>query len=111
VSGIPELLDDLGLLGPESLPGVPGVEATALGAVETSLVRCLADGRGTVDELVASTGQGSATVLAALTSLEMRGLVLEAFGRYRVTGVLAARRPKRRSVIRDVGARDHRPAA
>jgi len=110
VAGIPELLDDLGLVGPEALLDVAG-PATTLGIVERTLVRNLVEGRGTVDELVAATGQGSATVLAALTSLEMRGLVLEAFGRYRVTGALAARRPKRRSAIADLGARDHRPAA
>ena len=45
-----------------------------------------------VDELVAATGQPGATVLGALTALEVRGLVVEAFGRYRAAGALAAPR-------------------
>ena len=35
-------------------------------------------------------GLAGATVLGALTSLELRGLVVETFGRYRATGPLAA---------------------
>ena len=50
----------------------------------------LVAGRGSVDELVAATGQPGATVLGALTGLEMRGLVVETFGRYRPAGALAS---------------------
>ena len=51
-------------------------------------------GSGTVDELVAATGARGATVLGALTSLELRGLVMEAYGRYRPAGALASRRAR-----------------
>ena len=47
-------------------------------------------GRGTVDELVLATGAAGAAVLGVLTVLEVRGLVLEAYGRYRAAGPLAS---------------------
>ena len=50
----------------------------------------VAAGLASVDELVHATGAASATVLGALTSLEVRGLVVDAFGRYRAAGPLAA---------------------
>ena len=49
-----------------------------------------------VDELALATGLGSATVLGALTALEIRGLVIEAYGRYRASGPLAASGAKAR---------------
>lgn len=102
VAGIPELLEDLGLLrawmdaataeaGAHSTPArvaVRGVLAS-LPAVERSLAILVLEGRGSVDELVAATALGSATVLGGLTALELRGLVAEAFGRYRPIGILA----------------------
>ncbi len=119
VAGIPELLDDLGLLGhgggrqapapgsPE-VDGAPGVargRGASLGAVlamlgpaERTVALEVAAGRETVDELILATGGAGATVLGALTSLEIRGLVLETFGRYRAAGPLAAASGKRRSV-------------
>ena len=96
VAGIPELLEDLGLLAPDAGGGARPPFLAALTPVERVLAAQLADGRGSLDELVGATGQGSATVLAALTSLEMRGLVIEAFGRYRATGALAGRTARRR---------------
>jgi DNA processing protein len=102
VAGIPELLEDLGLLrawvdaataeaGGRSTPAGLAVRAVlaSLPAVERSLAILVLEGRGSVDELVAATALGSATVLGALTALELRGLVAEAFGRYRPIGVLA----------------------
>ena len=61
-----------------------------LGPAERAVAREVAAGRGSVDELVHATGGPSAMVLGALTSLEVRGLVLEAFGRYRAAGPLAS---------------------
>ena len=43
-------------------------------------------GRSSVDELALATGLGAATVLGALTALEIRGLVVEAYGRYAPRG-------------------------
>src|SRR4051794_1480740 len=110
VAGIPELLEDLGLL----LPGAAAARRPLLAAltpVERSLAAQLVDGLGSLDELVVATGEGSATVLAALTSLEVRGLVVEAFGRYRPTGTLAGRATRRRPVIPEVGSRRRSTAA
>ena len=104
VAGIGELIEDLGLLDP--LPGT-GSDApvragmtdggrtvaavlSALPAVERAVADLLIAGRGSVDELVAATGQPGATILGALTGLELRGLVVEAYGRYRPAGRLAA---------------------
>jgi DNA processing protein len=91
VAGIPELLDDLGLLAsggrrrhPLDPPG-----GTLTGA-EATVAKHVAAGLSSVDELVLATGSTSATVLGALTSLEVRGMVVEAFGRYRAAGPLAA---------------------
>ena len=106
VAGIPELLDDLGLLGERGVPadergrraagGSRPAGATLeavlaiLGPAERAVAREVAAGRGSVDELIHATGGPGAMVLGALTSLEIRGLVLEAFGRYRAAGPLAS---------------------
>ncbi len=83
VAGIPELLEDLGLADPGH-PGDGRREATlaSLGGTERVVAEALVSGLATVDELMAATGHSTATVLGALTLLEVRGLVLEAFGRY-----------------------------
>jgi hypothetical protein len=60
-----------------------------LGTVERLVAASLADGRSTIDELVAATRLPVATVLAALTLLEGRGLVAGGYGRYRPAGGLA----------------------
>jgi DNA processing protein len=89
VAGVPELLEDLGLLGPAGWRRAgDGVMAT-LSGVERAVADHVASGLSSVDELVLATGAGSSTVLGALTSLELRGLVIEAFGRYRAAGRLA----------------------
>ena len=49
----------------------------------------LVDGHGSLDELVASTGHEPATVLGAITLLELRGLATTTYGRYRAAGQLA----------------------
>ena len=104
VAGIPQLIDDLGLADHRIEPGVsPDMAATladvgdAAGRIGRELVR----GRATVDELVAVTGWPVASVLAALTLLERRGLAVGVHGRFRPAGSLAgvdpARPPRRTS--------------
>ena len=94
VAGVPQLLDDLGLIDHEANEAVaasPLAEGAlvGLGATATRIGRELAVGRATVDELVAVTGLPVATVLSALTILEARGLALGTYGRYRPIGFLA----------------------
>ena len=74
------------------MPGVSGDVAASLGGVgETAgrLGRELVLGRTTIDELVAVTGWPVATVLAAMTLLERRGLAVGVHGRFRPAGGLA----------------------
>ena len=61
----------------------------AAGRIGRELVR----GRATVDELVAVTGWPVASVLAALTLLERRGLAVGVHGRFRPAGSLAGADP------------------
>ncbi len=94
VAGIPELIEDLGLLeteAPARLAGRPSLEAELieLGRTARSVAIELVRGRGTLDELVAATGHPVATTLGALTLLELRGLATSAYGRYRPAGRLA----------------------
>ena len=96
VVGIPELLEDLGLVGdaiaaadgarPARRPARPGSVLAALPPVERAIAAAVIAGRSSVDELALATGLGPATVLGALTALEIRGLVMEAYGRYRAAG-------------------------
>jgi DNA processing protein len=84
VSTVTGLLDDLGLLdaaGPPALVGAAG--PGPLGSVEARIAAGLGEGPSTVDELVVRTRLPVATVLSALTLLEMRGVVVAAYGRYR----------------------------
>jgi DNA processing protein len=103
VAGIPQLIDDLGLADRLAQPGVtPTVAATLadVGAAAGRIGRELVVGRATVDELVAATGWPVASVLAALTLLERRGLALGVHGRFRPAGSLAGadpRKPRRRA--------------
>ena len=117
VCGIPELLEDLGLSvdSAGARAADPGVsprrsgrggeaagrpEATApgagpaailgsLGPVERSLAELLAAGPATADDLALRTGLACASVLSALTLLELRGLVCGSYGRYVPAGPLA----------------------
>ena len=85
VADVPGLIDDLGLLGLTE-GGPQTVAQVELGTVERAIVRALADGGATTDDLVRSTRQPVATILGGLTLLEMRGLVTGAYGRYRLAG-------------------------
>ena len=92
VAGIPQLIDDLGLADHQARPGVTSDAAAALadvGEAAGRLGRELVLGRTTVDELVAATGWPVASVLAALTLLERRGLAVGVYGRFRPAGGLA----------------------
>jgi DNA processing protein len=104
VAGVAELLEDLGLL--DDGPGQRDPHATAtgrrlaldallatLGPTERDVARAVVAGSASVDELVTVTGHPGSTVLSCLTGLEIRGLVIEAFGRYRPAGPLAATSP------------------
>jgi len=111
VSGVPQLLDDLGLMGAAGLPGPnslngqavvvrPTVELPTVAAVlagrdgaQRGVADALVLGAVTVDELVASTGLTVGAVLGALTRLEASGLVRPLHGRYELAGPLAAAPP------------------
>jgi DNA processing protein len=98
VAGISELIEDLGLLAEEPTARRAGrlsieAELIELGTTARSLAIELVRGRGTLDELVAATGQPVATALGALTLLELRGLATSAYGRYRPAGRLAGLAP------------------
>jgi DNA processing protein len=100
VAGIPELVEDLGLLdvAPSmSYAASPSLEAELieLGRTARSVAIELVRGRGTLDELVSATGHPVATALGALTLLELRGLATSAYGRYRPAGRLATADPQR----------------
>ena len=111
VAGVPELLEDLGLVpvrgtSRATVPGRQvrqetrvrrrrtggaGAEAALVevGATERLVGRSIARGVTTVDGLVAATGVPSGAVLSAVTALELRGLVADVFGHYRPLGPLA----------------------
>jgi DNA processing protein len=119
VSGIPQLLDDLGLFAGAALGGTPdrpdgarsgGVVISA--RIELPTVQSVLSGRSpseqdvgealvhgavTVDELVAVTRHPLADVLSALTRLETSGLAHATHGRYEPLGALAGSNPSRRS--------------
>jgi len=117
VTGIPELLVDLGLDRDET-PTVagrgrsgaqqPSVAAILieLGATARQVGEALVAGHGSIDELVRATGHEPATVLGAITLLEMRGLASSAYGRYRAAGRLASAVP---AAVTD-GRRRRRPS-
>jgi DNA processing protein len=97
VAGVPELLDDLGILEAEPAADRGQVSiaalAASLGATAGRVARALVEGVTTVDELADRTDLPVATVLGALTVLEIRGLVAGAYGRYRPVAALAAAAP------------------
>ncbi|HUG30381.1 MAG TPA: DNA-processing protein DprA [Candidatus Limnocylindria bacterium] len=111
VSGVPQLLDDLGLLGSAGLPAsrrpgeggsagrskvrLPSASAVLSGrsAAEIAVAEALVHGAVTVDEIVAVTRMSVGAVLGAVTRLEVLGLVLAAHGRYEPAGPLAAANP------------------
>lgn len=95
VAGVPQLIADLGFSRP--VGGRPdalaGASVQDLGVTEGAIARSLASGLATVDELVAATDLPVATVLAALTLLERRGLATGIHGRYRPAGTLLGEPP------------------
>ena len=126
VAGVAELIEDLGLLAPagpaeagSGEPSGPGQVAldsllATLGPVERAIARSIVAGVGSVDELAAASGSPAATILGALTALEVRGFVLEAFGRYCAAGPLAVASAESatgglQTAVRAAGSRD-RPA-
>ena len=107
VAGVPQLLEDLGLAPADPAPGEPARPTPAeraskaptvsresvlsdLGGSERAVAEALVAGRSTADELVATTELPIASVLGVLTLLEMRGLAVAAYGRYRPAGLLAS---------------------
>jgi DNA processing protein len=96
VTGIPQLIDDLGLADHLAQPGVSTSAAATLvdvGDAAGRIGRELVLGRATVDELVAVTGWPVASILTALTVLEGHGLAVGIHGRFRPAGGLAATDP------------------
>ena len=101
VAGVPELLEDLGLAvaasgvdrGHASGPSAGSAVLAELGATERLIATALVEGLATVDELAAGSSLPVATILGTLTLLEMRGLAVGAYGRYRPTGRLATADP------------------
>jgi len=109
VAGIPELIEDLGLeiaeaavtwsppaarragSAPSASTAGAGRSAilASLGPVELLLAHQLTRGPTTTDQLAAATSLSGASVLSALTLLELRGLVRSAYGRYAPAGALA----------------------
>lgn len=106
VSGIPQLLDDLGLSGAAGLPGqapvvkstvkLPSAKAVLSGRdpAQLAVAEALVHGAVTVDELVAVTRLSVGAVLGALTRLEASGLARPIHGRYEPVGPLAAADPQ-----------------
>jgi DNA processing protein len=104
VATLPELITDLGLVprgaddrpdagtGVGTKPRRAGLEAVLLelGPTARDVGAALVAGRGSLDELVATTGLEPATVLGAITLLELRGLATTTYGRYRAAGQLAS---------------------
>lgn len=115
VSGIPQLLDDLGLAAEAGLPAaavparanvkgvvvssnvrLPSARAVLSGrdAAQVSVAEALVHGAVIVDELVAVTRLSVGAVLGALTRLEAAGLARPLHGRYEPIGPLAAADPR-----------------
>ncbi|MER3418208.1 MAG: DNA-protecting protein DprA, partial [Chloroflexota bacterium] len=99
VAGVPELLDDLGLVGNAQRRrrlGPPSRAAilAGLGAVERAVAAVVVEGAVSVDGIAAATGLPVATILGALSLLESRGLVGSGYGRYFPVGRLASAAPR-----------------
>jgi DNA processing protein len=100
VARIPELIADLGILDEVRPRGhrrktVPSLEAVLLelGPTAGAVGRALVGGHHSLDDLVTVTGYEPATVLSALTLLEIRHLATTTYGRYRAAGQLATASP------------------
>jgi DNA processing protein len=104
VSGVPQLLEDLGLSPSAAfardeqrqiqissairLPA-PGSVALAAAKEDHAVASALLDGAVIVDEIVALTAMPVGAVLGALTRLESQGLVIDRHGRFEPAGRLA----------------------
>lgn len=126
VSGIPQLLDDLGLPAAAALPMPPprapirpgptiraasaGSTVKTIDPVEEPVATALARGAVTVDELVAVTHLSVAAVLGALTRLEIAGLVSGRHGRYAPEGPLALAASAAERASKAASKRVRRPA-
>jgi DNA processing protein len=109
VSGIPQLLEDLGLpplaayerparpAKPTSHVRPPSPEAVLSGSTpdDRAVATALLNGAVIVDEIVAVTGLTIGATLGALTRLEAAGHVSGRHGRYRLEGSWAGREPQR----------------
>lgn len=110
IARIPELIAELGLL--DEAPGENGTrpsvtaELVELGPTARDVGAALVAGRGSLDELVAATGHEPATILGAITLLELRGLATTTYGRYRAAGRLASATPQE---VRPGGSAATRP--
>jgi DNA processing protein len=123
VAGIPELIEDLELADEapaadepasgrpaSTLAGAsPGALLAGLGATEASVARALAGRSATVDDLAWRSGLPVATLLGALTILELRGFVTAGAGRYRLAGGLAALDPSERATTSPAVASARQP--
>jgi DNA processing protein len=94
VAGISELIEDLGLVG-VAAEGPRTPAQVEMSSIERALADALAEGASTTDDLVRAVRQPVATVLGGITVLEMRGLVVSAYGRHRLAGRLAGTAPPR----------------
>jgi DNA processing protein len=109
VSGVPQLLEDLGLppgaayraqtrpTKPTSTIRPPTPEAVLSGGSpdDRRVGRALLDGAVIVDEIVAMSGLTVGATLGALTRLEAAGHISGSHGRYRLEGSWAGREPRR----------------
>ena len=109
VSGIPQLLEDLGLppgaayraparpSKPSSSVRPPTQQAVLSGSTpdDRMVGTALLNGAVIVDEIVAVTGLTIGATLGALTRLEAAGHVSGSHGRYRLEGSWAGREPRR----------------
>jgi DNA processing protein len=108
VAGVPELIEDLGLVEdpdpghralatrhdqPRARRPSLAAELVEVGPTAAAVGRALVAGHGSLDELVTATGHEPATILGAITLLELRGLATSTYGRYRAAGRLASAAP------------------
>jgi DNA processing protein len=128
VSGVPQLLDDLGLMGAAGLTAghrsaesggvpirstveLPSARAILAGRDDTQRIvaEALLRGAVTVDEVVAATTLSVGAVLSALTRLEAGGLVRASHGQYQAAGPLAAASPMSGSLATPSASASTRP--
>ena len=109
VAGVPQLIEDLGLVDTawKQRTGTSDALVAAalldLGGPAQRVAAQLLAGYRTADELVATAGMPIGAVLTTLTLLEARGLVAGVYGRYRPIGALA-NRGRRKARRRDKAA-------